>query len=177
MGRVSALSKLVFLLTSYLLLLMECDLLRTRLSASHCLLDTCIFAMGPEKHEGVSERGKVAVGCLRVRLIPAPRRQLIAPALCAHPAPVPPSSYHRTMATALHLDALMLVTRLELLHPVSVGGPARPAAVRRRCPRVRAARRASTPRNRCYCVALLRTLWRLSYQEVHDWLCAWPAWR
>src|SRR5262249_39908242 len=20
-----------------------------------------------------------------------------------------------------------------------------------------------------------RTLWRLSYQEVHDWLCAWPA--
>jgi hypothetical protein len=24
-------------------------------------------------------------------------------------------------------------------------------------------------------VALLRTLWRLSYQEVHDWLCAWPA--
>jgi transposase len=24
-------------------------------------------------------------------------------------------------------------------------------------------------------VALLRTLWRLSSQEVHDWLCAWPA--
>jgi hypothetical protein len=24
-------------------------------------------------------------------------------------------------------------------------------------------------------LALLRTLWRLSYQEVHDWLCAWPA--
>jgi hypothetical protein len=24
-------------------------------------------------------------------------------------------------------------------------------------------------------VALLRTLWRLSYQEIHDWLCAWPA--
>ena len=24
-------------------------------------------------------------------------------------------------------------------------------------------------------VALLRTLWRLSYQEVHDWLCAWSA--
>jgi hypothetical protein len=21
-------------------------------------------------------------------------------------------------------------------------------------------------------LALLRTLWRLSYQEVHDWLCA-----
>src|SRR5262249_15348156 len=24
-------------------------------------------------------------------------------------------------------------------------------------------------------LALLRTLWRLSSQEVHDWLCAWPA--
>jgi len=24
-------------------------------------------------------------------------------------------------------------------------------------------------------VAPQRTLWRLSYQEVHDWLCAWPA--
>ena len=24
-------------------------------------------------------------------------------------------------------------------------------------------------------LALLRTLWRLSYQEVHDWLVAWPA--
>lgn len=24
-------------------------------------------------------------------------------------------------------------------------------------------------------LALLRTLWRLSYQEVHDWLCAWSA--
>src|SRR4051794_26931299 len=24
-------------------------------------------------------------------------------------------------------------------------------------------------------LALLRTLWRLSYQEVHDWLVVWPA--
>jgi hypothetical protein len=24
-------------------------------------------------------------------------------------------------------------------------------------------------------LVLLRTLWRLSYQEVYDWLCAWPA--
>jgi hypothetical protein len=39
----------------------------------------------------------------------------VAPALCTHPAPVPPPSYHRTAATALHLDALTLVTRLELL--------------------------------------------------------------
>ncbi|MDQ6645397.1 MAG: hypothetical protein M3Y76_13200 [Chloroflexota bacterium] len=24
-------------------------------------------------------------------------------------------------------------------------------------------------------IALLRTLWRLSYQDMRDWLCAWPA--
>src|SRR5258707_15641699 len=24
-------------------------------------------------------------------------------------------------------------------------------------------------------LALLRTLWRLSYRELHDWLVAWPA--
>ena len=39
----------------------------------------------------------------------------MAPALCANQAAVPPPSYHRTTATALHLDALTLVTRLHLL--------------------------------------------------------------
>jgi hypothetical protein len=39
----------------------------------------------------------------------------MAPAVCADRAPIPPPSYHRTMATALHLDALTLVTRLHLL--------------------------------------------------------------
>ena len=39
----------------------------------------------------------------------------MTPALCTHQAPVPPPSYHRALATALHLDALTLVTRLELL--------------------------------------------------------------
>ena len=24
-------------------------------------------------------------------------------------------------------------------------------------------------------LALLRTLWRLSYQELHDWLVSWPS--
>ncbi|HEX9414008.1 MAG TPA: hypothetical protein VF916_10940, partial [Ktedonobacterales bacterium] len=24
-------------------------------------------------------------------------------------------------------------------------------------------------------LALVRTLWRLSYQDLHDWLVAWPA--
>ena len=40
----------------------------------------------------------------------------MAPALLGvDQAPVPPPSYHRTMARALHLDALTLVTRLQLL--------------------------------------------------------------
>lgn len=39
----------------------------------------------------------------------------MAPAMCPVQAPVPPPSYHRTMATALHPDALTLVTRLHLL--------------------------------------------------------------
>jgi hypothetical protein len=44
----------------------------------------------------------------------------MAPAVSADQAPVPPPSYHRTMATALHLDALTLVTRLHLLHLLEV---------------------------------------------------------
>jgi hypothetical protein len=39
----------------------------------------------------------------------------MAPAVRAERVPIPPPSYHRTMATALHLDALTLVTRLHLL--------------------------------------------------------------
>jgi hypothetical protein len=39
----------------------------------------------------------------------------MAPAVCAHQAPIPPPSYHRAMARALHLDTLTLVTRLQLL--------------------------------------------------------------
>ena len=38
----------------------------------------------------------------------------MATALGAHRAPVPPPSFHRTVATALQLDTLTLVTRLEL---------------------------------------------------------------
>jgi hypothetical protein len=39
----------------------------------------------------------------------------MAPALGTNQAPVPPPAYHRTLATALHLDALTLVRRLQLL--------------------------------------------------------------
>jgi hypothetical protein len=39
----------------------------------------------------------------------------MAPAVCAHQAPIPPPSYHRAMAMALHVDALTLVRCLHLL--------------------------------------------------------------
>ncbi len=99
----------------------------------------------------------------------------MTPALCADHAPVPPPSYHRATATALHLDALTLVTCLHLLEVCR-------AAVRlaqQQCPPPLPAGPGGAPRLHAeeplLLLALLRTLWRLSYQEVHDWLCAWPA--
>jgi hypothetical protein len=79
------------------------------------------------------------------------------------------------MATPLHLDALTLVTRLHLLE---VCGLAVQLAQRQYPPPLPAGPGGAA---RVYAeeslllVALLRTLYRLSYQEVHDWLCAWPA--
>jgi transposase len=99
----------------------------------------------------------------------------MAPAVCAHPAPVPPPSYHRTAATALHLDALTLVIRLHLLEMCRLAVQ----LAQRQCPPPLPAGPGGAPRiyreESLLLLALLRTLWRLSYQEVHDWLCAWPA--
>src|SRR5258708_1015854 len=96
-------------------------------------------------------------------------------ARCAHPAAVPPPSYHRTVATALHLDALTLVTRLELLTLCRLAVQ----LAQRQCPPPLPAGPGGAPRvyteETLLLLALLRTLWRLSYQELHDWLCAWPA--
>src|SRR5260370_15033093 len=99
----------------------------------------------------------------------------MAPAVCPVQALVPPPSYHRTMATALHLDALTLVTRLQLLALCQVAVQ----LAQRQCPPPLPAGPGGAPRiyreDSLLLLALLRTLWRLSYQEVHDWLCAWPA--
>jgi hypothetical protein len=99
----------------------------------------------------------------------------MAPTLCAYMAPVPPPSNHRTAATALHLDALTLVTRLELLALCRLAV----RVAQRQCPPPLPAGPGGAPRiyteESLLLLALLRTLWRLSYQELHDWLCAWPA--
>src|SRR5262249_58726705 len=84
-------------------------------------------------------------------------------------------SYHRTLGRALHLDALTVVTRLRLLSVCRLAV----LLAERQCPPPLPAGRGGAPRiyseESLLLLALLRALWRLSYQETHDWLRAWPA--
>src|SRR5262245_964411 len=93
-------------------------------------------------------------------------------------APVPPPAYHRMQAKAgpaLHLDALTLVTRLHLLALCRLAVQ----LARCRCPPRLPAGPGGRPlvyrEESMLLLALLRTLWRLSYQDLYDWLVAWPA--
>jgi transposase len=100
------------------------------------------------------------------------------PTVLAEQAPVPPPAYHRAqerLGPALHLDALTLVRRLHLLRLCRL-------AVRlahSRCAPPLPAGPGGAPlvysEASLLLIALLRTLWRLSYQDMHDWLVAWPA--
>jgi Transposase DDE domain len=100
------------------------------------------------------------------------------PTVVAEQAPIPPPAYHRAQArlgSALHIDALTLV---RMLYPLALCRLAVRLAHRRCAPPLPAGpggapriySEASLP-----LIALLRTLWRLSYQDMHDWLAAWPA--
>ena len=95
-------------------------------------------------------------------------------AVIADQAPVPPPAYHRALAGAVRLDALTLVTRLHLCAVCPGRGLAQ-----QQCPPPLPAGLGGAPRVYCeeslLLLALLRTLWRLSYRELHDWLVAWPA--
>jgi hypothetical protein len=100
------------------------------------------------------------------------------PAPCATMAPVPPPAYHRAQAKvgpALHVDALSLVSGLHLLTLCRLAV----RLARRSCPPMLPAGPGGRPRRyreeSLLLLALLRTLWRLSYQDLHDWLVAWPA--
>ena len=102
----------------------------------------------------------------------------MVPAPCARTVPVPPPAYHRAqtkVGPALHLDALTLVSGLHLLALCRLAV----RLARRHCPPPLPAGPGGRPR--CYreesllLLGLLRTLWRLSYQDLHDWLVAWPA--
>src|SRR3954471_19322976 len=90
-----------------------------------------------------------------------------------HQAPVPSPSYQRAQAKAgkaLHIDAVALVTSLQLLTLCHL-------AVRlahRKCPPPLPKGPGGAPRRyreeSVLLVALLRVLWRLSYQDMTDWL-------
>ena len=100
------------------------------------------------------------------------------PTVVKEQAPVPSPSYQRAQARlsrALHIDALTLITTLHLLALCRL-------AVRlahRRCPPPLPAGKGGAPRiyseESLLLISLLRTLWRLSYQDMHDWLKSWPA--
>ena len=101
----------------------------------------------------------------------------MVPALCAPTGAVPPPSYQRALAkqpTALHVTALALVTTLHLLALCRLAVQ----AAHRRCPPPLPSGPGGRPRTyreeSLLLIALLRTLWRLSYQDMHDWLRAWP---
>src|SRR6266478_6069112 len=103
---------------------------------------------------------------------------MMMPTLIEEQAPVAPPAYHRAQAregSPLHINALMLVTTLHLLTLCRL-------AVRlahRRCPPPLPAGKGGRPRSyseeSLLLISLLRTLWRLSYQDMHDWLKSWPA--
>src|SRR5205814_4240976 len=97
-------------------------------------------------------------------------------------APIPPPSYSRAQvqaqaqrARALHVNALSLIETLHLLALCRLAVQ----LAHRRCPAPLPHGPGGAPRiyreESLLLIALLRTLWRLSYQDVHDWLAAWPA--
>lgn len=100
------------------------------------------------------------------------------PLLVKEQAPVPPPYYQRMQAKqgpALHINALTLVTSLHLLALCRV-------AVRlahRRCSPPLPAGPGGAPRiyseESLLLISLLRTVWRLSYADMRDWLKSWPA--
>ena len=94
-----------------------------------------------------------------------------------HQVPIPPPSYQRTQAKAgkaLHIDALTLVTYLHLLTLCRVAVQ----LAHHRCPPPLPKGPGGAPRRyseeSLLLVALLRTLWRLSYQDMREWLYSWP---
>ena len=101
----------------------------------------------------------------------------MVPALWITTAPVPPPAYTRALAkqpSALHITAVAAVTSLHLLTLCRVAVQ----LAHRRCPPPLPKGPGGAPRRyteeSLLLLALLRTLWRLSLQDMHDWLVDWP---
>src|SRR6266516_2999141 len=104
------------------------------------------------------------------------------PSTCNQQAPVPPPSYHRREvqaqaqhARALHINALALIETLHLLALCRLAVQ----VAHRHCspplPKGAGGRPRTYREESLLLIALLKTLWRLSYQDVHEWLESWPA--
>src|SRR6266571_1066139 len=100
------------------------------------------------------------------------------PTVVKEQAPVAPPSYQRAQAKqgpALHMNALTLVTRLHLLLLCRLAVH----RAHRCCPPPLPAGPGGSPRTyseeSLLLIGLLCTLWRLSYQDMHDWLESWPS--
>ena len=81
---------------------------------------------------------------------------------------------HGRGPAALQVTALWLVTHLHLLALCRLAVQ----AAHQRCPPPLPKGPGGKPRTyseeSLLLLALLRTRWRLSYQDRHAWLCAWP---
>jgi hypothetical protein len=93
-------------------------------------------------------------------------------------ASVPPPSYQRAQAkqsAALHINALTLITTFHLFALCRMAVH----IAHLRCPPLLPKGPGGAPRTyseeSLLLIGLLRTLWRLSYQDMHDWLKSWPA--
>src|SRR4051812_27724426 len=95
------------------------------------------------------------------------------PTLRNNQAPVPPPAYHRMQVRyrALHINALTLVRTLHLLLLCHLAV----CLAHCRCPSPLPAGRGGSPQIYSEESLLLITLWRLSYQDIHDWPRSWPA--
>jgi hypothetical protein len=101
------------------------------------------------------------------------------PVLVNEAAPVPPPAYHRMQARlgpALHIDALTDASPRCICSRCAVW---QYATAHRRCSPPLPAGPGGAPRTyseeSLLLIALLRTLWRLSYQDMRDWLRDWSA--
>jgi len=99
------------------------------------------------------------------------------PACVAEQAPTPPSISPLCSAqeSPSLIDALTLVTRLHLLALCGLAVRVAHWRCPRPCRLAPVDGRGCTRRSRCSWYTLLRVLWHLSYQDLHDWLVAWPA--